>query len=287
MCLCLGLPSLPVPALSLLSHPLAARWLVSFLLSSSTHRPTADTTATVVDLLPSIATNSDPVTESFSTAQNSPASETTTLTSSTAAPTLAPTEAKTAPNSTPAPIIQSSTPKASTPAAQPAAQSDVAPLVDLSETPKAMPLSDSKPATPATASLEPAKATSNLPSAKANAVSQSQPEPVQSTPASDSQNKDLQIDCLAKDVFDTLGKSSEAPADSTAAPAPAKDEYDLLPSSESVLLCVCFRSPTSTTTSYCILCLFSWFWATSLSVTLFLSITMLLLQPFNELHRHG
>uniref|UniRef100_A0A8C7R1L2 Neural cell adhesion molecule 1 n=1 Tax=Oncorhynchus mykiss TaxID=8022 RepID=A0A8C7R1L2_ONCMY len=214
--------------------------------------PTADTTATVVDLLPSIATNSDPVTESFSTPQNSPASETTTLTSSTAAPTLAPTEAKTFPNSTPAPIIQSSTPKASAPAAQFAAQSDVAPLVDLSEAPKATPLSDPKPATPATSSVEPAKATSNLPSAKADAAPQSQPEPVQSTPASDSQNKDLQIDCLAKDVFDTLGKSSEAPADSTAAPAPTKDEYDLLPSSESVLLCVCFRSPTSTTTTYCI-----------------------------------
>uniref|UniRef100_A0A8C7QZE8 Neural cell adhesion molecule 1 n=1 Tax=Oncorhynchus mykiss TaxID=8022 RepID=A0A8C7QZE8_ONCMY len=198
--------------------------------------PTADTTATVVDLLPSIATNSDPVTESFSTPQNSPASETTTLTSSTAAPTLAPTEAKTFPNSTPAPIIQSSTPKASAPAAQFAAQSDVAPLVDLSEAPKATPLSDPKPATPATSSVEPAKATSNLPSAKADAAPQSQPEPVQSTPASDSQNKDLQIDCLAKDVFDTLGKSSEAPADSTAAPAPTKDEYDLLPSSESVLL---------------------------------------------------
>ncbi|KAK6317282.1 hypothetical protein J4Q44_G00126820 [Coregonus suidteri] len=190
--------------------------------------PTADTTATVVDLLPSIATNSDPVTESFSTAQNSPASESTTLTSSTAAPTLAPTEAKTAPKaypkSTPAPIPQSSTPKASAPAPQPAAQSDVAPLVDLSEAPKATPLSDPKPATPAAPSLEPAKAPSNLSSAKADAAPQSQPEPVQSTPASDSQNKDLQIDSLAKDVFDALSKSSKAPADSTAAPAPAKDD---------------------------------------------------------------
>ncbi|XP_041749779.1 neural cell adhesion molecule 1 isoform X25 [Coregonus clupeaformis] len=190
--------------------------------------PTADTTATVVDLLPSIATNSDPVTESFSTAQNSPASESTTLTSSTAAPTLALTEAKTAPKaypkSTPAPIPQSSTPKASAPAPQPAAQSDVAPLVDLSEAPKATPLSDPKPATPAAPSLEPAKAPSNLSSAKADAAPQSQPEPVQSTPASDSQNKDLQIDSLAKDVFDALSKSSKAPADSTAAPAPAKDD---------------------------------------------------------------
>uniref|UniRef100_A0A8C7VSZ6 Neural cell adhesion molecule 1 n=1 Tax=Oncorhynchus mykiss TaxID=8022 RepID=A0A8C7VSZ6_ONCMY len=153
--------------------------------------PTADTTATVVDLLPSIATNSDPVTESFSTPQNSPA--------------------KTFPNSTPAPIIQSSTPKASAPAAQFAAQSDVAPLVDLSEAPKATPLSDPKPATPATSSVEPAKATSNLPSAKADAAPQSQPEPVQSTPASD-----------------------KAPADSTAAPAPTKDDGKIMTEDKSI-----------------------------------------------------
>uniref|UniRef100_A0A8C7L661 Neural cell adhesion molecule 1 n=1 Tax=Oncorhynchus kisutch TaxID=8019 RepID=A0A8C7L661_ONCKI len=134
--------------------------------------PAADTTATVVDLLPSVATNSEPVTESFSTTQNSPASESTTLTSSAAVPT------------------PSSTAKPSTPASQRATQSDVAPLVDLSEAPKATPSSDPN-----------------------------QPESVQSPSATSSQNKDLQIDGLAKDVFDAPGKGSKAPADSTAAPA--------------------------------------------------------------------
>ncbi|XP_045078510.1 neural cell adhesion molecule 1-like isoform X3 [Coregonus clupeaformis] len=190
--------------------------------------PAGDTTATVVDLLPSVATNSDPITESFSTCQNSPASESTTLTSSTAGPTPVSAESKTnhktSPKSTPAPIPQSSTPKASTPTPQPATQSNVAPLVDLSEAPKATPLSNPKPPTPSAPSSEPAKVPSNPPSAKADAAPQSQHESVQSPSASDSQNKDLQIDGLAKDVFDAPGKGSEAPADSTAAPAPAQDD---------------------------------------------------------------
>ncbi|XP_045549464.1 neural cell adhesion molecule 1 isoform X8 [Salmo salar] len=185
--------------------------------------PAADTTATVVDLLPSVATNSEPVTESFSTTQNSPASESTTLTSSAAGPTPVPAESKTAPKtspkSTPAPIPQSSTPKPSTPAPQRAAQSDVAPLVDLSEAPKATPSSDPKPPTPTAPSSKPVKVPSNPPSATADAAPQSQPESVQSPSATSSQNKDLQIDGLAKDVFDAPSKGSKAPADSTAAPA--------------------------------------------------------------------
>ncbi|XP_038844400.1 neural cell adhesion molecule 1a [Salvelinus namaycush] len=185
--------------------------------------PAADTTATVVDLLPSVATNSEPVTESFSTTQNSPASESTTLTSSAAGPTPVLAESKTAPKtspkSTPAPIPQSSTAKPSTPAPQRATQSDVAPLVDLSEAPKATPSSDLKPPTPTTPSLKPVKVPSNPPSATADAAPQSQPESVQSPSATSSQNKDLQIDGLAKDVFDAPGKGSKAPADSTAAPA--------------------------------------------------------------------
>ncbi|MBN3324871.1 NCAM1 protein, partial [Atractosteus spatula] len=74
----------------------------------------ADTTATVEDMLPSVATNSDTVTETFATAQNSPTSETTTLTSSTTAPASDPK---------PAPVQQASTPKAgvATPAPPPAA----------------------------------------------------------------------------------------------------------------------------------------------------------------------
>ncbi|XP_029546674.1 neural cell adhesion molecule 1a isoform X1 [Salmo trutta] len=185
--------------------------------------PAADTTATVVDLLPSVATNSEPVTESFSTTQNSPASESTTLTSSAAGPTPVLAESKTAPKtspkSTPAPIPQSSTPKPSTPAPQHAAQSDMAPLVDLSEAPKATPSSDPKPPTPTAPSSKPVKVPSNPPSATADAAPQSQPESVQSPSATSSQNKDLQIDGLAKDVFDAPSKGSKAPADSTAAPA--------------------------------------------------------------------
>ncbi|XP_031682612.1 neural cell adhesion molecule 1 isoform X3 [Oncorhynchus kisutch] len=185
--------------------------------------PAADTTATVVDLLPSVATNSEPVTESFSTTQNSPASESTTLTSSAAVPTPVPAESKTAPKtspkSKPAPVPQSSTAKPSTPASQRATQSDVAPLVDLSEAPKATPSSDPKPPTPTAPSSKPIKVPSNPPSATADAAPQSQPESVQSPSATSSQNKDLQIDGLAKDVFDAPGKGSKAPADSTAAPA--------------------------------------------------------------------
>uniref|UniRef100_A0A8C7TRY3 Neural cell adhesion molecule 1a n=1 Tax=Oncorhynchus mykiss TaxID=8022 RepID=A0A8C7TRY3_ONCMY len=143
--------------------------------------PAADTTATVVDLLPSVATNSEPVTESFSTTQNSPTSESTTLTSSTAGPTPVPA-------------------------------------------PKATPSSDPKPPTPTAPSSKPVKVPSNPSSATADAAPQSQPESVQSPSATSSQNKDLQIDGLAKDVFDAPGKGSKAPADSTA--APAQDEYD-------------------------------------------------------------
>ncbi|NXJ03480.1 NCAM1 protein, partial [Odontophorus gujanensis] len=100
---------------------------------------TADTAATVEDMLPSVTTgttNSDTITETFATAQNSPTSETTTLTSSIAPPTAAipdsnamspgqapPAKAGAAPVSPPPP---SSTPK-------------VAPLVDLSDTPSSAP----------------------------------------------------------------------------------------------------------------------------------------------------
>ncbi|KAL4604980.1 neural cell adhesion molecule 1 isoform X1 [Arapaima gigas] len=211
--------------------------------------PAADTTAAVVDLLPSVATNSDTVTE------NSPASESTTLTSSTAIPPAADTKA--AP-----PVPQSSTPKSNvtSPSSPPAPQSDatakVAPLVDLSdgsaptaegalaangpEAPKATsnpaPTFDPSP-TPAP---QPTKAeTSKPPGNEApQASAKSPPEPTQKPTAPDSaakpsQNQDFQIDGgpyqpsdtdLAKDVFDALGKSTGPPADSTAVPTPAQDE---------------------------------------------------------------
>ncbi|KAG7217096.1 hypothetical protein INR49_027637, partial [Caranx melampygus] len=86
-----------------------------------------DTTSTVVNLLPSTATNS--VTESYSTTHSSPASKTTTLTTSASSPTkVAP--AKSSPQNSP--VAQSSSLKVNT-------QPDVGPLVDLSDTPKPPP----------------------------------------------------------------------------------------------------------------------------------------------------
>ncbi|XP_039619950.1 neural cell adhesion molecule 1a isoform X7 [Polypterus senegalus] len=119
----------------------------------------ADTTATVEDMLPSVATNSDTITETFATAQNSPTSETTTLTSSTAAP---------GPDIKSAPVQQASTPKASvtSPTSPAASTTDAAPkvarLVDLSEVPPAnSTASPSLNSTAATNAAEPAKAASS------------------------------------------------------------------------------------------------------------------------------
>ncbi|XP_068096859.1 neural cell adhesion molecule 1 isoform X3 [Hyperolius riggenbachi] len=92
----------------------------------------ADTTATVEDMLPSVTTvttNSDTITETFATAQNSPTSETTTLTSSTAAP---PPDANSIPSSQATPSKTEASSASSPPAA---ASPKVAPLVDLSDTP--------------------------------------------------------------------------------------------------------------------------------------------------------
>ncbi|MEE6484707.1 hypothetical protein FKM82_013982 [Ascaphus truei] len=95
----------------------------------------ADTTATVEDMLPSVTTvttNSDTITETFATAQNSPTSETTTLTSSTGPPPSS------APDSNSVQSIQATPSKAEAPSASsppPASTPKVAPLVDLSDTP--------------------------------------------------------------------------------------------------------------------------------------------------------
>ncbi|XP_035290752.1 neural cell adhesion molecule 1a isoform X3 [Anguilla anguilla] len=217
---------------------------------------TADTTATVVDLLPSVVTNSDNVTESFSTAQNSPASEATTLTSSTAAPASDPKSA---------PALQSSTPKAGATAppvtAAPSQSTPtVAPLVDLSDSPAPAPV----PAPTATSTKEAAKAPSNptpiVPDTKAtpapapapapeppkaeatkeapqtNTSAPAPPEPTKApnSASKSSQNQDFQIDGgpfqssdtdLAKDVFEALGKQpSETPTGSTAQPTPASGQ---------------------------------------------------------------
>ncbi|XP_046898889.1 neural cell adhesion molecule 1a isoform X3 [Hypomesus transpacificus] len=188
--------------------------------------PAADTT-TVVDMLPSTATNSDPATESFSTAQSSPASESTTLSSSAAAPAKPHPKAapKASPKSSPAPAPQTSNPTAST--TTPSPQASVAPLVDLSDSPApSQSPGASKPSTapsePSAPAPEPPLAT-GLSSTKAT-VPQGKPEPVTS-PASNAhpQSKDLQIDDLAQDVFDALGRDARAPAS-----APTQDDGKIL-----------------------------------------------------------
>ncbi|XP_006642352.3 neural cell adhesion molecule 1 isoform X8 [Lepisosteus oculatus] len=224
----------------------------------------ADTTATVEDMLPSVATNSDTVTETFATAQNSPTSETTTLTSSTTAPAADPK---------PAPIQQASTPKAgvATPAPPPAAAASdaapqVAPLVDLSDAPAPggpgsaadapkAPSVPTAPAAPPPASEPPQPEAAKGPGnegaqtsvAKSPAEAVANPASPKSPAVTDSAaNQDFQIDGgpfktsgidLAKDVFAALGSASPpavagkqtaepaaAPADSAVPPAPAQDE---------------------------------------------------------------
>ncbi|NXU97450.1 NCAM1 protein, partial [Cettia cetti] len=101
----------------------------------------ADTAATVEDMLPSVTTgttNSDTITETFATAQNSPTSETTTLTSSIAPPAAA------APDAAPAAGPGQATPAkgagaASASSPPPSSAPRVAPLVDLSDTPSSAP----------------------------------------------------------------------------------------------------------------------------------------------------
>ncbi|XP_067464856.1 neural cell adhesion molecule 1a isoform X8 [Thunnus thynnus] len=149
----------------------------------------ADTTFTVVNLLPSTATNS--VAESFSTAQSSPASEHTTLTTSASSPTKA-APAKSSPKSSPA--AQSSALKANT-------QPDVGPLVDLSDTPKDPPSSNP------TSSLVPEPV--SLPSANADGP-QNQRDPVKAPEST--QNKDLQVDGPTEDAPNAPCTDSTTPA---------------------------------------------------------------------------
>ncbi|XP_066420596.1 neural cell adhesion molecule 1 isoform X2 [Molothrus aeneus] len=99
----------------------------------------ADTAATVEDMLPSVTTgttNSDTITETFATAQNSPTSESTTLTSSAAPPpTGAPDGAAAPGQATPAKGTAATSAVSPTPSSAP----KVAPLVDLSDTPSSAP----------------------------------------------------------------------------------------------------------------------------------------------------
>ncbi|XP_038017382.1 neural cell adhesion molecule 1 isoform X6 [Motacilla alba alba] len=122
----------------------------------------ADTAATVEDMLPSVTTgttNSDTITETFATAQNSPTSESTTLTSSIAPPAAAAPDAAGPGQATPAKgaaaASASSPPPSSTP--------KVAPLVDLSDTPSSAPATSnlSSSVLPGQAVLSPSAATAD------------------------------------------------------------------------------------------------------------------------------
>ncbi|XP_051732796.1 neural cell adhesion molecule 1a isoform X5 [Ctenopharyngodon idella] len=156
----------------------------------------ADTTATVVDLLPSVTTNSDPATDS-------PASDSTTLTSSTA-PAADP---KAAPKPTP----QSSTPKpiVTSPTSPQAAPAAVAPLVDLSDTPSSQ----------TSKSLEAPQPSDSTPADLAKAAGQS---PVD--PANPPQSKDSQVQGGAHQTTDSdlakdaLGKPSSESSSTPSAP---------------------------------------------------------------------
>ncbi|XP_041657634.1 neural cell adhesion molecule 1a isoform X2 [Cheilinus undulatus] len=147
--------------------------------------PAAADTTTVVNLLPSTATNS--VAESFSTAQSSPASESTTLTTSASSPTKA-APAKSSPQNSPAAPSKANT------------QPEVGPLVDLSDTPKAPP--SSNPTPPVSEPVSP-------PSANADGQ-QSQPEPVKAP--STTQSQELQVDGPAKDAPNVPCTDSTTPA---------------------------------------------------------------------------
>ncbi|XP_067280357.1 neural cell adhesion molecule 1a isoform X1 [Pseudorasbora parva] len=152
----------------------------------------ADTTATVVDLLPSVTTNSDPGTDS-------PASDSTTLTSSTA------------PAADPKPTPQSSTPKPSvtSPTSPQAAPAAVAPLVDLSDTPSSQ----------TSKSLEAPQPSDSTPADLAKADGQSPAEP-----ANPPQSKDSQVQGGAHQTTDSdpakdaLGKPSSDSSSTPSAP---------------------------------------------------------------------
>ncbi|NXF09773.1 NCAM1 protein, partial [Smithornis capensis] len=104
----------------------------------------ADSAATVEDMLPSVTTgttNSDTITETFATAQNSPTSETTTLTSSIAPPATAAPDANAVSPGQATPAKGAAATSVSSP--PPSSTPKVAPLVDLSDTPSSTPAANS------------------------------------------------------------------------------------------------------------------------------------------------
>ncbi|XP_030633946.1 neural cell adhesion molecule 1b [Chanos chanos] len=162
----------------------------------------ADAATTVVDLPLSVATNSDPVTETFEISQSSPASETTTLTSSITAP---------APDTRPVSVPDSSTPKPSSQPPDSSSQpsSDLmpkeAPLVDLS---------DSVPAEAKVTVVNPSE-TQSKPEAVAPAASA----PSSAAPIADLL-QDKQIPAPAK--AEASAASVQSPAQPVTEPTPPK-----------------------------------------------------------------
>uniref|UniRef100_A0A8C0HFZ0 Neural cell adhesion molecule 1 n=1 Tax=Chelonoidis abingdonii TaxID=106734 RepID=A0A8C0HFZ0_CHEAB len=203
----------------------------------------ADTTATVEDMLPSVTTgttNSDTITETFATAQNSPTSETTTLTSSIALPATAIPDSNSVPPSQATPAKGAAT-SASSPLSSSAPK--VAPLVDLSDTPTSTPatsnLSSSVLANQG-AVLSPSNATSmaeaskapagSKPSAPAPANPASPPassEPKQEVSSTKSPEKEAAQPSMVKSPTETAKNptnlKSEAASGSTTNPSQNED----------------------------------------------------------------
>ncbi|KAM9332341.1 neural cell adhesion molecule 1a isoform 3-T3 [Pholidichthys leucotaenia] len=147
----------------------------------------ADTTPMVVNSLSSAVANS--AADSFSTAQSSPASESTTLTTSTSTPAKAP----------PAKSDSQNSPAANPVSLNARAQPDVGPLVDLSETPKVAPLSNPSP--PVSDAVSPPSANADGPQSQLDSVK---------APGS-AQNKDLLVDGPTKDAPGAPSTDSTAP----------------------------------------------------------------------------
>nr|XP_013010955.1 neural cell adhesion molecule 1 isoform X6 [Cavia porcellus] len=200
----------------------------------------ADTTATVEDMLPSVTTvttNSDTITETFATAQNSPTSETTTLTSSIAPPAMAVPDSNSVPAGQPTP---SKGPGVATTSQSPASAPKVAPLVDLSDTPTSAPaasnLSSSvlanqgavlSPSTPASAG----EASKGPPASKSTPVPASTPAGAASplaaaaAPATETpQAKQEAPSTKGPDPEPTQASAVKSPHEAATAPASPKSE---------------------------------------------------------------
>ncbi|XP_058713061.1 neural cell adhesion molecule 1 isoform X2 [Poecile atricapillus] len=181
----------------------------------------ADTAATVEDMLPSVTTgttNSDTITETFATAQNSPTSETTTLTSSIAPPAAA------APDASAAAPGQATPAKGAAPASSPPPSSapKVAPLVDLSDPPSSAPATNnlSSSVLPGQAVLSPSAAAADAAKAGSKAAAPS-PANLSSPPAPSEPKQEVAKSPEKEPVQPSAAKS---PAETPKNPSSVKSE---------------------------------------------------------------